>query len=158
MFIDICHFRHQVWRLIIEICICSSSRWKKSFPVLQNPKSSAYLDSVQAFQVLVQFFFRFMSAVKTNKIKGLRRDIWETPVYHQWYKPSHWLTKFLQNLSVRKQEKTERRLLVIPVFCNLYNVASLRIKSTLQICKNCNAIFAVWNPFIHLFYQRRQSL
>ena len=24
--IDICHFRHQVWRLIIEICICIN-RW-----------------------------------------------------------------------------------------------------------------------------------
>ena len=45
LIIDICYFRHQVWRLIIAICVYIN-RWQQSVPILQNSKSSSYLDSV----------------------------------------------------------------------------------------------------------------
>ena len=45
MLIDICHFRHQVWRLIIAICVLLTGG-RSPIPILQSLKSSAYLDSV----------------------------------------------------------------------------------------------------------------
>ena len=72
MLIDICHFRHQVWRLIIAICIYIN-RWYKSVPILQNLKLSAYLESVGISGVCSDSS-RVMSAVKTKNMKELRRD------------------------------------------------------------------------------------
>ena len=69
---DICHFRQQVWRLIIAICICIN-RWQKSVLFIQILKSSVYLDSVGISGVCLGSS-GVMLAVKTRNIKGLGRD------------------------------------------------------------------------------------
>ena len=72
MLIDICHFKPQVWSMIIVIRVCIN-RWQKSVPILQNSKLSAYLDSLGISGVCLGSS-GVMSAVKTKNIKELRRD------------------------------------------------------------------------------------
>ena len=72
MLIDICHFRHQVWRLIIAI----------SVSIIQNSKLFPYLDSVGISGVCLGSS-RVVSAKKNMNIKGLRRDPWGTLVVVQ---------------------------------------------------------------------------
>ena len=45
VFIEICHLEHQVWRLIMAICM-SSIAWKMLVCTFQNSSSAAYLDSL----------------------------------------------------------------------------------------------------------------
>ena len=85
MLIDIFHFRHHVWRLIIVACVCINM-WEKSLHILQNSKSSAHSDSV-GISGLCLDSSSVVLAIKTKNIKWL---IEISEDHYWWCKPSHW--------------------------------------------------------------------